>query len=220
MVKRLGVFLVCAIVVTLGAVAGAAVTQCQGALTGTFDDIVVPAGAVCYLQNSIVTGDITIFGNALFSGRDNIVGGNITSHNANLIEIQRGQVGGRIELKGTTLIQDRFVGDYAVTVNGVTVSGGDITVKNTVTNSGIRVGVNHVLTGDVSLKNNLVDFGGPGLTVNDNQVAGDLDVDSTEGDGPKTVQNNVVGDTVKCKDNDPPFVGGPNTATRFKGQCF
>jgi hypothetical protein len=59
-----------------------------------------------------------------------------------------------------------------------------------------------------------------GLQVAGAQVAQNLLVSKTRGPGFKGVQNNVVGDTLQCFDNDEPFAGGPNTAQKAEGQCF
>ena len=53
-----------------------------------------------------------------------------------------------------------------------------------------------------------------------NQVGGSLDVYETTGPAFKQVVANTAGEVVACQDNDPPFIGGPNTAPNTEGQCF
>jgi hypothetical protein len=53
-----------------------------------------------------------------------------------------------------------------------------------------------------------------GLQVAGTGVAQNLQVYKTCGAGFKAVQDNGVGDTIQCFDNDPPFTGGPNTAQK------
>jgi hypothetical protein len=56
--------------------------------------------------------------------------------------------------------------------------------------------------------------------VAEDQVAGNLKVSKTSGASSKAVALNSVGWNLQCFDNDPPFVGFPNTVTgNTEGQC-
>jgi len=63
---------------------------------------------------------------------------------------------------------------------------------------------------------------GTGMSIFTNMVpTGNLLVLRNSGGGVKNVVSNTVGKTLRCSDNDDPFVGGPNSASRLQGdQCF
>jgi hypothetical protein len=61
---------------------------------------------------------------------------------------------------------------------------------------------------------------GARLAIDQNRVASDAEVSRNRGAGSKRVQLNVLGGTLRCLRNEPPFEGGPNTAQRAVGQCF
>jgi hypothetical protein len=84
-------------------------------------------------------------------------------------------------------------------------------------------GGNTLSKGNIKVEENTVTsvFGfGAGLRVDQNRVAGDLQVFKNRGPAQKTVQGNTVGENLQCKKNSPPFVGGPNAAKKAEGQCF
>lgn len=53
-----------------------------------------------------------------------------------------------------------------------------------------------------------------------NTVSGNMQVLRNSGDGPKSVLSNTVVKKLVCRDNEDPFVGGPNFAAETEGQCF
>jgi hypothetical protein len=73
-----------------------------------------------------------------------------------------------------------------------------------------------IANGNVKIEQNLIiGF----MLVVGNEIAGNLQAFGNRGPGDKTVQGNVVGESVQCFENDEPFVGAPNTASKSEGQC-
>ena len=83
-------------------------------------------------------------------------------------------------------------------------------------------GGNILRNGNIKVEENTTTtaFGVDQNIVDQNTVGGNLQVFKNRGLGPKSVQGNVVADTVACFHNDPPFVGDPNVAPNREGQCF
>jgi hypothetical protein len=111
-----------------------------------------------------------------------------------------------------------------VFICGSTVTKGDINVRDS--SRDILVGDplaedcpgNVVRRGDVRLEENFTDVE---LIIRGNTVRlGDLLVLENFGSSEKVVADNVGGHTLRCLENDPPFVGSPNTNWASKeGQC-
>jgi hypothetical protein len=59
-----------------------------------------------------------------------------------------------------------------------------------------------------------------GLFVTGTVIGGDAVVSRNRGPGGKQVTENEVAGTLTCLQNDEPFIGFPNTAERFEGQCI
>jgi hypothetical protein len=96
----------------------------------------------------------------------------------------------------------RNTGDLAVHSNAV---GGNVDiVANTVPASAI-------------ISENFIGIPGVGGVV---AVGGSLRVYNNTGPGAKDVSLNTAGRVVACRDNTPPFIGGPNVAPKKEGQCF
>ncbi len=53
-----------------------------------------------------------------------------------------------------------------------------------------------------------------------NRVSGNLQVFENLGAGEKFVQDNDVSQDLQCKENQGPFIGGPNSAGDTEGQCY
>ena len=52
-----------------------------------------------------------------------------------------------------------------------------------------------------------------------NQVGGDMIVSNNTGPGAKFVVSNTIGKKLICQNNDSPFVGQPNVAQDYQGEC-
>lgn len=215
-------------------------TPCVGALTGTFDNVVVPAGAICTLTNSTVHGNVTALENSQLNYFRNQIGGNVIGDNAERVDsldpglnVIQGNVhvwGGDVDdaARDFDLINDTVHGDVWVEK----LQAGDIDIENTsVPNGNIQVNQNNVTgtfvgleitgsnvpNGDVQVAENAITFH---LFVLSNRVGSDMQVLKNTGLGAKNVQNNTVRENLQCFDNAPPFVGGPNVSGKAEGQCF
>ena len=147
------------------------------------------------------------------------------------------QVGGFGRIGGDLVVKDSVASQIDVGSNNLQ---GNLDVHgNVTTGDGLLVRVNEAL-GDVSIVDNEA-RGFTGMFVQRNQAGGNLDlidnfverpsfiqsnevdrnmaVIKTRGTSTKTVTANTVGDTLRCFDNDPPFVGAPNIAAKREGQC-
>jgi hypothetical protein len=111
-----------------------------------------------------------------------------------------------------------------VFVCGARLSKGNIAVEKS--NGTVAVGSsvavcpgNDVAHGNVMVQENLIPAPEV-LAVDRNTVGGNVQVFKNRGNGMKTVMGNVVRENLQCKENDPPFVGGPNLAGKAEEQCF
>jgi hypothetical protein len=80
---------------------------------------------------------------------------------------------------------------------------------------GLRVEDNQT-GGNLNLIDNVMEAGS---FITSNEVDGNMAVIRTLGTGAKTVTLNTVAGTLRCVENDPPFVGAPNIAGGRQGQC-
>jgi hypothetical protein len=186
--------------------------NCRGTVTGTFDNVVVPAGATCNLQASSVEGNVLARERSRLIVSDTRVAGNIDGVAARTVQVKGGSVGGNIHID-----DGRSAGEVGAAVFGGTVlTQGDLRIR------GLNTGT--IRVADVKLKNGTLkveeNFIGSNLNVVRNEVAKDLEVRRNRGGGQKTVRNNRVLQDIKCEGNAAPFVGGPNLAARAEGQCF
>jgi hypothetical protein len=83
--------------------------------------------------------------------------------------------------------------------------------------AGFFGGGNTVERGNIKVEDNNNSFS---FEVSDNTVGQNVQVNKNVGAATKRVANDLVGESVQCFDNAPPFVGGPNTAPKEEGQCF
>jgi hypothetical protein len=201
-----------------------------GVLTGgPYDRVEVPPGALCFMSGAIVLGSVivredataTIVGNtiggnidvrqnALAETNTNTVGGNVMGHKPRHVHVHAGSVRGNIHV-----IDIEGVGT-ALWFDFVTMSGNIQLQKGRV--GGLVVESNTIETGNIRVEG-IVATDPVMWSVRGNQVAQNLQVFRNRGPHPKTVTFNVVRGHVQCFDNDPPFLGGPNTASKAQGQC-
>ena len=202
-------------------------TECVGTLSGTFDNIVVPPGASCFLQAATVNGNVKALENSRLFFRSSTARGNIEGDNADRVDMiqltnaPRNLVLGSIQIKegagfarvcGTDLpngnIQIHKMGTF-VLIGGLQCS--ELGGGNTLARGNIKVEENNIVGSLPTL---------PELDIRDNNIGGNVQVFKNVGPGQKTVQDNTVGEDLQCWENGPPFVGGPNTAGKAEGQCF
>lgn len=204
-------------------------TNCTGALTGTFDNVVVPEGATCVLSNSLVRGNVKALPDSSLTSDSNIIRGNVEGDKADDIFIFSttgpSVVGGNIQAKE---------GDIGVAVCGTRLPNGNIQIEKFDASLGIIVGGqvpvpgvpacgaigggNVLEKGNIKVEENRI--GIFGLDVSNNRVAQNLQVFKNRGGALRRVQSNQVGENLQCFENQQPFVGSPNTAGKAEEQCF
>lgn len=168
-------------------------------------------------------GDVKVGENSTLDVLDSTILGNVVGDKARNVQVVSSTVGKNIVHKEST--------GPVVFICGTTVEEGNIEIEKlqsifvTVGDeefcSGFGGG-NLVLKGNIKVsENNLISAIIGGIRVDQNSVPeGNIQVFKNTGEGPKTVQNNVVGKNLQCFENSPPFVGGPNFAQKAEGQCF
>jgi hypothetical protein len=227
--RKLGLC-VLATAITLGVCAAPAVAddaRCVGSLPpGTYDNVVVPRGADCFLSGAIVRGNVkALRGAALFSNVNRIAG-NLEGDRPRFVGSVGDTIGGNVHVSGATG-QPGFPFDTLsvnVFVCGAQVTDGNVAVKKS-RNGTVVVGTQleecqgNIVAGNIKVEDNFIppnEF----LAVGRNTVGGNVQVFKNTGPGGKSVIGNVVRQNLQCKRNDPPFFGGPNTARKAEGQCF
>jgi hypothetical protein len=194
-------------------------TECTGVLPpGTYDNIVVPKGETCFLSNSIVRGNVRALENSRLEARDNTILGNVMGNKADVVDLQSANPGVPDIVEGNIHIKQ---GNDLALVCGQTLPSGNIHIEKFGPEAeGVGVGDDEFCPGVVGGGGNILEKGN--VQVKDNTVAGNLGVDQNQvdgnvlvyknsGPGNKTVAFNTVTKNLQCKDNDPPFLVGPNT---------
>jgi hypothetical protein len=202
--------------------------QCVGARTGgTFDNLVVPPGMTCRIRNATVKGNVTALENSILSMEDMTIGGNVVGDKAETVQVESGftgtKIGGSIQIKEGEVPNNS---SFDVFLCGITLTDGNIQVEK-MTGSiliGCQSGPNIVSKGNIKVEENvIVPFAGEGLRIGFNTVGQNLQVFKNRNApgvmAPKTVQNNTAGESIQCKENDLPFLGTPNTASKKEDQC-
>lgn len=136
------------------------------------------------------------------------VGGNAhVTENAGLTFIDAAGVGGNVDVRKNT-------GTLEIEFNTV---GGNVKVENNFVPAVYTGGPPQPAPGGCGFPSALLI---PiNMSVINNVVDGHMEVSRNVGPGTKTVAGNSA-ERIKCKDNSPPFVGGPNAAATTEGQCF
>lgn len=186
--------------------------ECHGALTGTFQNVVVPSGSNCFLLNSTLSGNLKALPGSQISTSNNTIAGNIQADGATFVDLVGDHVGGNIDIVGGPAgFQTGFL-DYRI--RGATVAEGNIHVlKNQRT---VFVEQNTLVKGNIQVEDN---FNLVNLIVQANSVPRNIQVYKNRGPGPKTVDFNIAGQSIQCFENEPTFNGQPNTAPKLEGQC-
>jgi hypothetical protein len=217
-------------VVALGAkpVAPANDTTCVGTLpAGTYDNVVVPNGASCSLDDShIVTGNIKVFGGLQLRGTD--VRGNVEGDEADWFGMTDTsgtgagtptRVGGNVSMKKTVgnppFRAANFVCDNTKIV-------GNLQIEESPAAADWGIGVDPYLPfcfagahigGNYQASKNAGD-----LFHRQNVIAEDFQLFDNVG-GVKDLFFNTIGENLQCDKNTPPPVGSGNTARQKEGQC-
>lgn len=182
----------------------------------TYDEIVVPADAICVLIGVTVIHNVTALSHSQLFIYDSQIGEDLTG-----LDPYSVQLGDNSTVGGNMVVRDAGGGPFAsCTVDGATITGDVRCVNNNPGSPIIRVEQGPVsIGGDVEFAGNFIPPGNVQLLLGAD-VGHNADVNKNTGGGTKDVIGNTVANTLTCKKNDLPFVGGPNTANKIKGQCF
>jgi hypothetical protein len=200
-------------------------TRCIGFLFGTFDNVVVPKNASCTLVGSEVAGNVTVRRGASLFSQSNQIAGNIEGDAPRWVGSLTDRIGGNFDVTGATGPGFAFqLFMVNVFVCGSTLTNGNVVVEKS---RGGTVGVGssipfcpgNKVAGNVVVQENVIPAG-EAMAVDRNVVGGNLQVFKNRGMGAKSVLANEVRENVQCKENDEPFLGGPNAAQKAEDQCF
>ncbi len=210
--------------------ASAGDTPCTGALTGTFDNVVVPPNARCTLSSATVRGNVKALENSQLVIQSSTIHGNVEGDKADLVQVNSSTVRGNITIKEGGPASAPFpVGTIScfgapatvtvceALVLSTTIQEGNVQIEKMV--GDVAVLSSRVLKGNVKIEDNSV--GLELLFIVNNTIAQDLQVFKNSGTATnRSVTNNTVGQSIQCKENQLPFTGGPNTAPKKEDQCF
>ena len=206
---------------------------CVGTLPpGTYDNVEAPAGAVCTVSGSLVTGNIRADAYAVLHVFDSTVQGDIQAETAGVIQIMGNTVWGNIQIQNGGPNPDPNVIDTFVCNN--ILRDGNIQIQNRT--GGMVIGLgngrnpiilaechnngNTLIKGNLEIQGNIVPDA-RAMGVSRNLVGGNLQFQKNTGSQRfKVVENNNIGNNLQCLENDQPFTGGPNIAGKIQGQCF
>jgi hypothetical protein len=198
---------------------------CVGTVTGVFDNIVVPPGALCVVANAVVRGNVKALQDAVLVVALSQVGGSIYGDKADVVQLRNNTIQGNIDIvEGGPHPVFR-----EVALCGNTLPNGNIKAIKMV--GGVDMSLiafcaglpvpNVLAKGSIQVEDNVI-TPNRWLFINSNSVGANLQVYKTREAGSiiKAVTANTARESVQCFDNDPPFVGGPNVAPKREGQCF
>lgn len=212
-----------ALVVVVPSSAEAGDTLCEGDMTGTFDNVIVPSGAVCHLTDATISGNVKALEDSRLRIENSTVGGNLEGDKADIVQLFFVTVREQISIKeGGPGTQDSS-GTFNVCFPGATPCEALI-VGGEVEEGGIQIEkmVGDVLVASVDVAGNLKleENSITGLfRVGDSTVGQNLQVSKITGSTNKVIQENTVGQSLQCFDNDSPFAALFNTAGTAEGQC-
>jgi hypothetical protein len=212
-------------------------TRCMEVLPpGVYDNVVVPEGRDCFMNQATVRGNLKALpGSRLFVSSSEIRG-NVEGDKPEALWLTRGIegnfVGGNVAVTGAGAGAPFQVPGggplvhVSVAICDTILPGGNVSIeKSSEETAGtvavgspiLECGGNELEKGNIFVQENFVsEF----LVVIGNAVGGNLQVFKNRGPGAKSVSLNTVREDVQCKENDQPFVGGPNAARKAEDQCF
>lgn len=215
------------------------------ALPGAHDNVVVPQGGVCVIDNATIKGNVKALEDLRLYISDSSVGGNIEGDKANVVQTLRVTVKyGNIQIKEGGPNSDH----YEAAVCQTTLSNGNIQIEKMDVGVGLIVGNpdvnigfdtpggdcpgNVLKKGNIKVEENIIAIGpygfASGLRIRNNTVGGpptikgpggNLQVFKNSGDGDKDVLENTIRQNLQCKENQLPFTSADNLAREFEAQC-
>jgi hypothetical protein len=204
----------------LSPAAMAAYTLCTGIVSGEHDNVIVPPGSACQVQDARVAGHIWALEASSLLVLPNVnVGASIVGdHAASVVVIN-------VTVEGDIVIADCVPPDPATqttsaaevegsrirgSINVERCSGGSILIGN---GGGNQVG------GTIQVRDSVVP-GNRALWVLFNTVGGNLALFDDPGGFDKMVFGNAVNGVLWCQGIGAPFYGGGNASGLAGGQCF
>ena len=188
-------------------------TPCVGTLPpGAYDNVEVPPGATCFLDNATIRGSVKALETAQLYMYNSQVAGNVDGDKAAVVQVGDSRVGGSIQIKEGFSPQV----EEGVVVNGTVLEQGNIQVEK------MRTGTIYIVNVQLDKGNIKVEENSTSIYLNviSNFTPRNIQVFKNTGTSSKSVTANIAGEAVQCFENDPIFIGGPNTAPVRQGQCF
>ncbi len=171
----------------------------------------MPPGRTCRLENATVNGNVLARENSRLYVSDTRVAGNIDGVEARVVQVRGGQLGGSIQIA-----DGNSPGEIGAGVYGTLLTQGNIQVEEMNT-GGVEIKNAVLRKGNIKIEGNSTTSR---FEITGNRVAQNIQVFKNRGRTNKTVRDNRVQQTLECKENTSPFVGGPNVAGEAKEQCF
>jgi hypothetical protein len=211
-----------------------------------FGNVLAMPDSGLFLEGSMVHGSIEVKAFAATGAFQSTIDGNYKCDDCFFEDVIESEVGGSVQIVGADdgdFIQSSVVhgnveivesraGAFAFIIQDTTIGGDLLFAKNsgpTAIGSGGDLGGN-TIGGDLQIyDNNVAGVFCPPETppeecpifenghVNDNVVGGNMQVYKNE--GPMEIARNTIDENLQCVDNDPPPVGGGNSARQKDGQC-
>lgn len=179
--------------------------SCAGVVAGgTYENIKVPRGSTCTLQNVTVKGNVVALQDARLFVYDSRVDGNIQGENAAVVHVNDTRIGGSLQIH-----EGSSPGE-----TGVSITGGTVLTQGSIQVTKMRTGriliADAVLEkGNLQVEDNAVT---ESLEVLRNRVGQNLEVRKHFTNSSKLVSDNTVMQKLECKENDAPFVESNNSA--------
>jgi hypothetical protein len=203
-----------------------------GLVGGIYDNVVVPQGESCTISGAVVQGNVKALKDSKLVIRDgSVVLGNVDGDRADIVQVLSSTVRENVNIKsGGPAAPPVPAGGVNCTyltnpceafISTTTVTDGNIQIENMVGTVFVRRTT--VENGNVTVRSNHI----PGPTAAtgeflsvelENVFAQALNVARNTGSGIKRVTTNTAKE-IACRNNEPPFLGGPNFGDA-SGQCF
>ncbi|MCA0291874.1 MAG: hypothetical protein LCH82_09615 [Actinobacteria bacterium] len=213
----------------IGTASAGTTTVCTGTLTGTYDAIVVPAGATCTLDGAVVRGNVKVGAGATLMTYDTVVRLNVFGDQAAKVNIIDTNVWGQIHFTRTK--GEIIIGTAGCKVDPI--ADGNInlqnnygpiaicmmTVKNNILlhNNHNRIGVfDNTVRGGIQVAGN----DSPAIRLRNNTVGHNMALRNNDVKIAFVAKNNIIGGQGQCFGNDIAPTGSGNTAGGgLTGQC-
>lgn len=187
------------------AASAATTTTCDGTLTGTYDAVLVPAGATCVLDGATVTGHVRVQSGGTLKATGSTLG-SLHSEGARTVRLTDTDVSGNIKVSGT--VRATVIGGQGCQVDPVV--AGNVIVTNNLGN---------VAVCDLTVAHNLLVIGNDGrVGLYRNTVGDNIELADNSGLANR-VRDNTVSVNLNCHDNSGKVLSSGNTAKMIMGQC-